>query len=159
MKQKSNKSKQKPYYGFDVAVSFQPGDVKSLPMKHPAKRPSLLAPILTLVVAIGTLAWGLKSTSAWTIQQAIFGVLDANSSADVRALVAIFAVSVLELVLAAALLLARWQPGNLHILGLILVGVGVIFGQMVITGPFWALALLGAWLVWESFSMRAGDEG
>ncbi|MGA0234993.1 MAG: hypothetical protein ACO3NE_05315 [Alphaproteobacteria bacterium] len=128
-------------------------------MKHPAKRPSLLAPILTLVVAIGTLAWGLKSTSAWTIQQAIFGVLDANSSADVRALVAIFAVSVLELVLAAALLLARWQPGNLHILGLILVGVGVIFGQMVITGPFWALALLGAWLVWESFSMRAGDEG
>lgn len=128
-------------------------------MKHPAKRPSLLAPILTLVVAIGTLAWGLKSTSAWTIQQAIFGVLDANSSADVRALVAIFAVSVMELVLAAALLLARWQPGNLHILGLILVGVGVIFGQMVITGPFWALALLGAWLVWESFSMRAGDEG
>lgn len=128
-------------------------------MKHPAKRPSLLAPILTLVVAIGTLAWGLKSTSAWTMQQAIFGVLDANSSADVRALVAIFAVSVLELVLAAALLLARWQPGNLHILGLILVGVGVIFGQMVITGPFWALALLGAWLVWESFSMRAGDEG
>ena len=128
-------------------------------MKHPAKRPSLLAPILTLVVAIGTLAWGLKSTSAWTIQQAIFGVLDANSSADVRALVAIFAVSVLELVLAAALLLARWQPGNLHILGLILVGVGVIFGQMVITGPFWALALLGAWLVWESFSMRASDEG
>ena len=128
-------------------------------MKHPAKRPSLLAPILTLVVAIGTLAWGLKSTSAWTIQQAIFGVLDANSSADVRALVAIFAVSVLELVLAAALLLARWQPGNLHILGLILVGVGVVFGQMVITGPFWALALLGAWLVWESFSMRAGDEG
>lgn len=159
MKQKSNKSKQKPYYGFDVAVSFRPGDDKSLPMKNPAKRPSLLAPILTLVVAIGTLAWGLKSTSAWTIQQAIFGVLDANSSADVRALVAIFAVSVLELVLAAALLLARWQPGNLHILGLILVGVGVIFGQMVITGPFWALALLGAWLVWESFSMRAGDEG
>ena len=128
-------------------------------MKHPAKRPSLLAPILTLVVAIGTLAWGLKSTSAWTIQQAIFGVLDANSSAEVRALVAIFAVSVLELVLAAALLLARWRPGNLHILGLILVGVGVIFGQMVITGPFWALALLGAWLVWESFAMRAGDEG
>ncbi|MGB1160280.1 MAG: hypothetical protein ACPG40_03620 [Alphaproteobacteria bacterium] len=128
-------------------------------MKSPAKRPSLLAPILTLVVAVGTLAWGVKSTSAWTMQQAIFGVLDANSSADVRALVAIFAVSVLELVLAAALLLARWQPGNLHILGLILVGVGVIFGQMVITGPFWALALLGAWLVWESFSMRAGDEG
>ena len=128
-------------------------------MQHPAKRPSLLAPILTLIVALGTLVWGLKSTSVWTIQQAIFGVLDANSSADVRALVAIFAVSVLELVLAAALLLARWQPGNLHILGLILVGVGVIFGQMVITGPFWALALLGAWLVWESFSMRAGDEG
>lgn len=142
-----------------MPVSFRLGDVKSLPMKGPAKRPSLLAPILTLVVAVGTLAWGVKSTSAWTMQQAIFGVLDANSSADVRALVAIFAVSVLELVLAAALLLARWQPGNLHILGLILVGVGVIFGQMVITGPFWALALLGAWLVWESFSMRAGDEG
>ena len=142
-----------------MPVSFRLGDVKSLPMKSPAQRPSLLAPILTLVVAVGTLAWGVKSTSAWTMQQAIFGVLDANSSADVRALVAIFAVSVLELVLAAALLLARWQPGNLHILGLILVGVGVIFGQMVITGPFWALALLGAWLVWESFSMRAGDEG
>ena len=159
MKQKSNKSKQKPFYEFYEPVPFWSGNVKSLPMKSTAKRPSLLAPILTLVVAIGTLAWGVKSTSAWTIQQAIFGVLDANSSADVRALVAIFAVSVLELVLAAALLLARWQPGNLHILGLILVGVGVIFGQMVITGPFWALALLGAWLVWESFSMRAGDEG
>lgn len=142
-----------------MPVPFRCDDVKSLPMQHPAKRPSLLAPILTLIVALGTLVWGLKSTSVWTIQQAIFGVLDANSSADVRALVAIFAVSVLELVLAAALLLARWQPGNLHILGLILVGVGVIFGQMVITGPFWALALLGAWLVWESFSMRAGDEG
>lgn len=142
-----------------MSVPFRRDDVKSLPMQHPAKRPSLLAPILTLIVALGTLVWGLKSTSVWTIQQAIFGVLDANSSADVRALVAIFAVSVLELVLAAALLLARWQPGNLHILGLILVGVGVIFGQMVITGPFWALALLGAWLVWESFSMRAGDEG
>ena len=142
-----------------MSVPFRRDDVKSLPMQHPAKLPSLLAPILTLIVALGTLVWGLKSTSVWTIQQAIFGVLDANSSADVRALVAIFAVSVLELVLAAALLLARWQPGNLHILGLILVGVGVIFGQMVITGPFWALALLGAWLVWESFSMRAGDEG
>lgn len=159
MKQKMNKSKQKRCYGWEVPVPFRCDDVKSLPMQHPAKRPSLLAPILTLIVALGTLVWGLKSTSVWTIQQAIFGVLDANSSADVRALVAIFAVSVLELVLAAALLLARWQPGNLHILGLILVGVGVIFGQMVITGPFWALALLGAWLVWESFSMRAGDEG
>ena len=66
-----------------MPVSFRLGDVKSLPMKSPAKRPSLLAPILTLVVAVGTLAWGVKSTSAWTMQQAIFGVLDEIGRAHV----------------------------------------------------------------------------
>ncbi|MDA8604209.1 hypothetical protein N9M21_07295 [Alphaproteobacteria bacterium] len=126
-------------------------------MKSPSTRPSALAPLLTLVVALGTMAWGIRSTSGWIIQQALFGGLDATVSSDVRALIAVFAVSGLELVLAVALLLARWRPGNVHVLGLLLVGVGVIFGQLVITGPFWALALLGVWLVWESASMRAGD--
>ena len=126
-------------------------------MKSPSTRPSALAPLLTLVVALGTLAWGVRSTSGWVMQQALFGGLDATISSDVRALAAIFAVSALELVLAAALLLAGWRPGNLHILGLLLVGVGVIFGQLVSSGPFWALALLGVWLVWESASMRARD--
>ena len=126
-------------------------------MKSPSTRPSALAPLLTLVVALGTMAWGIRSTSGWIIQQALFGGLDATVSSDVRALIAVFAVSGLELVLAVALLLSRWRPGNVHVLGLLLVGVGVIFGQLVITGPFWALALLGVWLVWESASMRAGD--
>lgn len=139
------------------AVPFNRQDAKSLTMKDPARRPSLMAPALTLVVALGTLAWGLRSTPAWTLQQALFGILDASSSADVRALVAVFGIAVLELVLAATLLLGRWLPGNLHILGLILVGVGVVLGQMVVTGPFWALAILGIFLVWESASMRAQD--
>ena len=140
-------------------VSFHAQGAKSLSMTHRARRPSYLAPALTMVVAVGTLAWGLRSTPGWTIQQAIFGVLDANSSAEVRALIAVFAVAVLEVVIAAALLLGRWLPGNLHILGLILVGVGVVLGQLVVTGPFWALAILGIFLVWESASMRAGDRG
>ena len=39
-------------------------------------------------------------------------------------------------------------------LGLCLIVAGVILGQLLVRGPFWALALLGAWLVWEGFSMR-----
>ena len=76
-------------------------------MKSPSTRPSALAPLLTLVVALGTMAWGIRSTSGWIIQQALFGGLDATVSSDVRALIAVFAVSGLELVLAVALLLVN----------------------------------------------------
>ena len=143
--------------GWIRPVLFAARSARSVLMNDPARRPSPLATLLTLVVAFGTLAWGLRTASVWTVQQALFGILDANASADVRALVAIFGVVLLELVLAATLLLGRWVPGNLHILGLILVGAGVILGQMVVTGPFWALAILGVYLVWESASMRARD--
>ncbi|MGB1157030.1 MAG: hypothetical protein ACPG42_09455 [Alphaproteobacteria bacterium] len=128
-------------------------------MTEPPRRPSRLAPLLALIVAVSTIAWGVRMTSGWTLQQALFGMLNAENSADVRALTAIVAVAVLEGVLAGALLLGHWRPVNLHILGLVLVAAGVTLAQLALLGPFWALALLGAWLVWEAYSMRADDEG
>ncbi|MEC8037905.1 MAG: hypothetical protein VX152_06355, partial [Pseudomonadota bacterium] len=117
-------------------------------MTAPAARPSPLAPVLTLIVAVSTLIWGLRSSSAWVIQNAFFGLVDAGVSAEVRTLILVFALCLLEAVLALALTLARWRPGSLHMLGLCLIVAGVILGQLLVRGPFWALALLGAWLVW-----------
>ena len=117
-------------------------------------RPSPLAPVLTLIVAVSTLIWGLRSSSAWVIQNAFFGLIDSGVSAEVRTLTLVFALCLLEAALALALTLARWRPGSLHMLGLCLIVAGVILGQLLVRGPFWALALLGAWLVWEGFSLR-----
>ena len=140
-------------------VPFGGGSVNSLSMTDPVRRPSRLAPLLALIVALSTFAWGLRLTSGWTVQQALFGMLNAENSAEIRALMAVVAVAVLEVILALALLLGHWRPFNLHVLGLILVAAGVMLAQLALLGPFWALALLGAWLVWEAYSMVADDEG
>ena len=119
-----------------------------------AKRLSPLAPVLTLVVAGSTLVWGLRSSSLWVIQNAIFGLVDAGISAEVKTLILAFALFLVEAALALALALARWRPSALNLLGLCLIVAGVILGQLLVRGPFWALAMLGAWMVWESFSLR-----
>lgn len=123
-------------------------------MTQEARRPSLLAPVLATIIAIGTLVWGLRTTSGFMIAQAVFGTADAAGSAEVRALVMVFALAIMEIVLALALLLGQWRPGALNGLGLFLVAFGVILGQLMSEGPFWALALLGAFLAWEAYSMR-----
>ena len=154
MKQKLNKSKSVPILRAGKACSLWRHECYIKPMTQPARRPSLLAPALALVVAIGTVVWGLRSTSGFMITQAIFGTADASSSVEVRALVVVFALAIMEVVLALALWLGHWRPGALNGLGLFLVAFGVILGQLMTEGPFWALALLGAYLAWEAFSMR-----
>ena len=123
-------------------------------MSQPARRPSLLAPILASIVSVGTLVWGFQMTSPFMITQALFGTATAATSAEIRALVVVFALATMELVLALALLLSQWRPGALNGLGLFLVAFGVILGQLMSDGPFWALALLGAFLAWEAYSMH-----